>query len=230
MKINEFNIKKGIYDFELDEVNTQFHAHPAVEILLSPDGKLEIETEDSIYTNIVFAVIKANVRHKVTSDNGTIHLMMVECNASFLNELLERFGVEFKKEIFTEKIKTDKTNLLNHLSQIYAKHKVDKTLEPRIEKCFEYLDSKTADYKEMMQVLKSEVNLSESRLSHIFKEEVGISLKKYLVWSRLKKAFQFVVTEEINMYEASLKSGFFDQAHLSKAFKQMLGLNPSEVF
>ena len=82
----------------------------------------------------------------------------------------------------------------------------------------------------MIEVLKSKTNLLESRLSHLFKSEMGISLKKYLVWSRLKKAFELVIAGKMNMYEASIESGFYDQAHLSKAFKQILGIAPSESY
>ena len=82
----------------------------------------------------------------------------------------------------------------------------------------------------MMRSLQAETHLSESRLSHLFKEEMGLSLKKYLVWSRLRETIQYVLSEEISLYEAGLRSGFFDQAHLSRAFKQMLGLSPSKVY
>ena len=50
------------------------------------------------------------------------------------------------------------------------------------------------------------------------------------MWSKLKKAFESVVREDKNMYEASIANGFYDQAHLSKAFRQMLGISPSDVY
>ncbi len=132
MKIIAFNISKGIYKFEIGKINTDFHSHPAYEILFSRNGTLTIETLSAKFENVYFAVIPAN--------------------------------------------------------------------------------------------------LSESRISHVFKNEVGTSLKKYLVWSKLKRTFELVINGKMNMFEASLESGFYDQAHLSKAFKQMFGVKPSKTY
>ena len=103
-------------------------------------------------------------------------------------------------------------------------------MEARVHKCIGYLQTENFDRRELMDRLMVEVHLSPSRLSHLFRAEMGISLKKYLVWSRLKRTLQFVLKERHNLYAASLRAGFYDQAHLSRAFKDMLGLPPSAVY
>lgn len=35
MKIQEFDIEKGLYKFELDEMKAEMHAHPVFEIMFS---------------------------------------------------------------------------------------------------------------------------------------------------------------------------------------------------
>ena len=230
MKVIEFDQKKGIFSFELEELDAQFHAHPAVEILFSKEGNLEIKTQEAVYSKVSFAVIGANVPHQVFAKEGLIKLLMVEGHARFVSEVMQQFEIEMEDGIFVKTNLEDEPAILNFLSQKYAHHHISKSENLRIQQCLDYLNSTTADYNKMIAVLKEELQLSESRLSHIFKAAIGISLKKYLVWSRLKSAFQLVVDKDINLYQAALESGFYDQAHLSKAFKQFLGLNPSEVF
>lgn len=231
MKLIKFNSDKGIYSFELEQVETSFHAHPVVEIIASSNGKLQIETTETTYNDVVFAIINRNIKHKVTTNNDSIKLLMIECSPSFLNRLLNGFKIKLIQGLFVEKRHTNKNTLIDYLVQYYKHHEVPKTEKPRIATCLEYMNSSEADYKKMIEELSSQVYLSESRLSHLFKAEIGISMKKYLVWSRLKKAFQlFLQNEQVNLHEAALRSGFYDQAHLSKAFKQMLGMSPSKVY
>ena len=72
--------------------------------------------------------------------------------------------------------------------------------------------------------------LSDSRLSHLFKEHIGISIKKYLIWNKLRKAINLYLSESTNLTDVSIQSGFFDQAHLSNSFKKVLGVSPSKVY
>ncbi len=230
MKIIEFNTNKGIYNFELDEINTKFHAHPAIEIIHALNGKFFLETLDNKYPNLSFAIIDKNISHKIISDNCDIKMLMIECDPNSFQGFLHPFEIELTSGIFTIEQQNKNPPLLSSIISAYKNIPIGKTKNQRVEKCLDYLDSSRSDYKKMIQELKTIVNLSESRLSHIFKEEMGISIKKYFVWSKLKRAFQSVLNNKINLYEAAIDSGFYDQAHLSNAFKQMLGISPSEKY
>ena len=230
MKLLEFNRQKGIYRFQLEEVNTVFHAHPAIEFIFSKTGGVKIETPTASFENVFFAIINTNIKHRVIAQKDAIDLTMLEANSEFLSKILHQFDIKLRNGVYIETSTSNKIDLTESLSTLYHQELIPMTNDLRIQECLDYLNSTASDYKQMIGVLKSKTNLSESRLSHIFKEEIGISIKKYLVWSRLKKAFQLVIDQNISMYEAALQSGFYDQAHLSKAFKQMLGLKPSEVY
>lgn len=230
MKVRAFNIKKGVYQFTLNEVNTGFHAHPAVEIILSKQGNFSIETQNASFQQSSFAVINSNISHRVLANNCTINLLMIECSPSVLQTFLKEFNIKIVKGVFVEKSIGSKSGLLESILKYCLQNTIARTDDNRVESCLQHFNDTPIEYKEMMETLKSKTNLSESRLSHLFKEEIGISLKKFLVWNRLKKAFALVLSQRLNLYEASLQSGFYDQAHLSKAFKQMLGLNPSEMY
>ena len=76
--------------------------------------------------------------------------------------------------------------------------------------------------------IAARVYLSESRLTHLFKENAGISLKSYLVIRRLEKAYRFI-TSGGRMTRAAHESGFASSAHLAYTCKKLTGISVSEV-
>jgi AraC-like DNA-binding protein len=78
--------------------------------------------------------------------------------------------------------------------------------------------------------LAREVHLSPSRLSHLFKAQMGVSIQKYAIWNRMKTAVDLVVKQEMDLTQAAYAAGFYDLAHFSKHFKEMFGVTPSLVY
>lgn len=229
MKILTFNTATGLYDFALDEVETDWHAHPAMEMVLAPSGNLQLEIEHQLYTNVVFAIIDANIRHKLSSPEP-VRLVMMEGSSSTLEAFWQKNSIALDQGTLVEQKSGERAKWISQLIHRHEELLPNVTIDHRVQECLDYFSKKDIAYSVMMQSLQARTHLSESRLSHLFKKEMGISLKKYLVWSRLRETIQYVITEQLSLYEAGLRSGFYDQAHLSKAFKQMLGLSPSKVY
>ena len=86
---------------------------------------------------------------------------------------------------------------------------------------YRYLDEK-------IDKIASGYGISESRLSHAFKETVGISLKGYLMIAQLKHAYLLVMAGE-SKTRAALDSGFASPAHLAYVCKKQMGISITEV-
>lgn len=69
---------------------------------------------------------------------------------------------------------------------------------------------------------------SASRLSHRFSEEIGLPFRRFVLWTRVKRAAE-VARRGGDLTEAALAAGFSDAAHLSRTFRAMFGLSPSRV-
>ncbi len=67
------------------------------------------------------------------------------------------------------------------------------------------------------------VCLSESRFTHLFKYQMGIPFRRYLLWLRLRDAVEQVF-DGMSFTNAAHHAGFSDSAHLSRTFKQMSGM------
>lgn len=229
MKVVEFDISKGIYRFEVDHFSTEAHAHPAMEVVMATQGRFNLSAEGRAYNDISFAIIDANVVHSLSADNCELAMLMIEHNEIGAKKVLVDHGVELKEQIYT-KVSTIETTLLGKLSDYVHQNGQVNAYEDRVKTCLDAFEAGQLEYTGMINELKDRVYLSESRLSHLFKAHVGISLKKYLVWCRLKQTIHSVLENKESLATAGLRHGFYDQAHMSKAFKEMLGINPSFMY
>lgn len=76
--------------------------------------------------------------------------------------------------------------------------------------------------------LAEQVGLSESRLIHLFSEQVGVPLRRYTLWLRLRHVLFCVATGD-NLTDAAHEAGFSDSAHLARVFSSMFGITPSSM-
>jgi AraC-like DNA-binding protein len=72
------------------------------------------------------------------------------------------------------------------------------------------------------------VGLSERQLSRSFGDELGVPFRRYVLWSRLRRAV-IAVRDGADLTAAAAGAGFADSAHFSRVFRQMFGLSPSTV-
>jgi AraC-like DNA-binding protein len=76
--------------------------------------------------------------------------------------------------------------------------------------------------------LAAEVGLSEGRLIRMFGNEMGVPLRRYVLWLRLRQAmFQRLLGR--NLTPAAHAAGFADSAHFARVFRDMFGIAPSRL-
>ena len=72
------------------------------------------------------------------------------------------------------------------------------------------------------------VNLSPSRLRHLFKTETGITPNQFLKEVRLAEAEQLLRTTFLRVKEIMNRVGFLDESHFGHEFKKTYGQSPSQ--
>ncbi|MCM1543616.1 MAG: AraC family transcriptional regulator [Blautia sp.] len=70
--------------------------------------------------------------------------------------------------------------------------------------------------------------LSESRFSHLFREQAGIAFSGYLVFRKLFCAYMQIAGGS-SITEASLAAGFSSPSHLAAVNKRMFGITASDL-
>jgi AraC-like DNA-binding protein len=101
-------------------------------------------------------------------------------------------------------------------------------LEPRVQNVINSIQQ-LSEKNISGRYLASLVHLSESRLMHIFKEQVGIPIRSYLLWFWMIKAIKLIMSGT-SFTDASHQTGFTDSAHFCHVFRQMFGMKLSDVF
>ena len=101
-----------------------------------------------------------------------------------------------------------------------------KLMDPRIERLLQLI--RTHPSLLQREDLSAMACLSGGRLSHLFREQVGLSVKRYLLWSKVRRS-SVQLADGQPLTHIALASGFSDAAHMSRTFRDSFGLQPSFV-
>jgi AraC-like DNA-binding protein len=74
--------------------------------------------------------------------------------------------------------------------------------------------------------LATNVGISSDHLRHLFAKNLGVSLKSYMLWAKMRRAALLFPTGA-SLTDVAQSVGFADSAHLSRTFKAYFGLMPS---
>jgi AraC-like DNA-binding protein len=75
--------------------------------------------------------------------------------------------------------------------------------------------------------IRQEIHTSERSMERYFKKYVGLSPKLYSRIIRFSHIFHLIQSKDFNWTEISFLSGFYDQSHFIKNFKEFTGEDPS---
>jgi transcriptional regulator GlxA family with amidase domain len=75
--------------------------------------------------------------------------------------------------------------------------------------------------------LAMSVNLSTSRLQHLFKQELQTNIVKYINNLRLEKARELLETSHFHVKEIRMRIGVTNESHFQRDFKQKFGASPN---
>jgi transcriptional regulator GlxA family with amidase domain len=103
-----------------------------------------------------------------------------------------------------------------------------RSTHPRVRAVLRRLRSRSAEDEVSLASLAADVGLSPGRLMHAFTESIGIPLRPYLSWLRLQRAAASIVAG-VPLATAAAAAGFSDAAHMSRTFRRMFGMAPSQI-
>ncbi|WP_438463219.1 helix-turn-helix domain-containing protein [Marinomonas sp. PE14-40] len=239
------------------EANT--HSHHALQVTFSMSDAftLGVEKGQSARVSEFYhgVIIGADIEHSIKAETGPFVTLLLDPELHQAKHILghhQTTGImaidddllqqlrQFIQLLMSEHedvIKAKITKPIEQLMTILTQSDCEQALEPRIETLIQYIaqtEFKSANIDELAQA----VNLSTGRLSHLFKEEVGIPIRRYLLWQRLLDACFYAslhahdeidceMKNDMSLTQAAHQAGFTDSAHFSRTFKTMFGLHPS---
>ena len=79
-----------------------------------------------------------------------------------------------------------------------------------------------------LSMLAGVAGLSVHHFARQFKQSAGVTPHVYLTQKRVERAQEMLVQTDISLAEIAFAVGFFDQGHLARHFRHMLGTTPRE--
>ena len=88
----------------------------------------------------------------------------------------------------------------------------------------EYFDTSVS-----LNEISREVGCSPFHLCRVFQEEMGVSLHRYRLELRVRRAIDLILYTERTLSDIASEVGFSSHSHLTSTFKRSFGMLPSEV-
>ena len=98
----------------------------------------------------------------------------------------------------------------------------------KIKKSAEYIAENYMKPDINIKMLAQKSNMSEVYFRKLFKEEFGVSPKKYIISSRIHLAKNLIESGYYTLSEVAEKCGFSDYKYFSTEFKKITGSSPSD--
>lgn len=100
-------------------------------------------------------------------------------------------------------------------------------VDPRIARTIDLIKKTVGENLSVAQ-LAEHVSLSAPRLTQLFRQQIGVPIRRYRQWHRLYVTATGVASG-LSLTDASVAAGFTDSSHFSHTFRDMLGMKPSEI-
>lgn len=213
------------------------HAHHAMHLVLARSGELRVQVGDDEH-RAPGILTAPDVKHAVRATGQTVVLAFWDPESVDGASLRATFDGKIRLISATERgaLLTDLPNAPGRVDlDIFMAHARDTLaaptsrprMHPRVRTLLKTLRNNT-EVDTSLEALAARVNLSPSRLMHVFTESVGIPLRPYLRWLKLQRAATSIVNGA-GLSEAAIEAGFADAAHMSRTFKRTFGMTPSAL-
>lgn len=216
--------------------DVEIHRHSAYQIVLTEDNPFYTNLENKKHQNIYGFVIKPQISHSCECSNSNLIIINVEAY-SLLGEFISTKLGNTNSKVFSDNLElksffnVSKNDFsINDLLISNQTNKENRETDVRIVKSITYINENFQSENFSIKDLANQVFLSPSRLADLFKQQIGSSITKYLLWTRLRKAIFLILSEsDKTLTNISLESGFYDSSQMNKYMYQMFGIAPSKL-
>jgi AraC-like DNA-binding protein len=218
------------------------HAHHAIQLGFGDDEPLHFRTDDDApWLPYLGCIIPANVPHALDGSGRRSAIVFVDPESPEGLGLRERAVPGSIAHLAEAEARAAARRIFDAWNQGHdcaslitatrlAVRELAGTAErapsgdPRVLGAIELIRGRL-DARVTLTDIARELNVSPSRLRHLFVEEVGLPFRTYVLWQRLQRVIRGIGTEPLS--ESAHAAGFADAAHMTRTFRRMVGFPPS---
>ena len=189
-----------------DSIN-EMHEHYALSLWISFEGEFHFETEQQSGSGRA-AIVPPNLRHRLEAPDCHMAVIQVDPDAKDYRSLLrlaetgriqELASAAFDPHLAALRslldgggcLRARKTFEAVLAAALHGLPRVDKALDGRIEKVLIEWKRELPDQVSIESVARG-VKLSATRFMHLFKQEMGLPVRRYLLWLRTNRAVRLL--------------------------------------
>lgn len=213
------------------------HVHHAVQLVWLAEGELAVTLATGTVKGRA-AIVPARTPHAFASPPGPLALLLVDAHGARGAALDRRarslVGEDIAYELATVDFPRTDLSLPEIEAWLRALFSALGVGSTEVEapsrttrRAIAYIE-RTIDGVPRLTDAAAFASTSPSRLSHRFTSEIGIPFRRFVLWTRMKRAVE-AMRGGGDLTAAAAAAGFSDAAHLSRTFKAMFGLSPSLV-
>jgi len=211
-------------------VATKPHAHHATQIVIAPQG-LAIEDGSHGSTRASALVIPPRLRHGHGACSHAAFLLLDgdDPTSRELARHAEPRCESWARDLGDIIVPRDPTPaqaraLLASILSAVDPGRTPNPRHPAVRRMCAYLDG--SDHVDLASLAR-DAGLSPRQMRHVFARDVGLSMRAYLRWKRVRRAI-VAVEAGASLSAAAVAAGFADSAHLSRVFRAQFGMMPSQ--
>jgi AraC family transcriptional regulator len=217
------------------------HAHHAIQIVLALEGEIATCGRDERWRTGRGVIIAPDVEHSYDSRDAFAAMLFVDpestegiwLGSSLADEITlvpeRRLGacVEELRRFRERPMESLELGaLIRHCVQaLSAGAPPARRIDARVTQVLQRIQ-RSDDLRLSLESAAALAFLSPSRFAHLFKQQLGLPFRRYLLWRKLTRAM-LVIGQEGTATAAAHAADFADAAHLTRTFSQMFGLPPS---
>ena len=233
----------GVIVYVTQDHLNKAHAHfPALlQIGLGTAFALAVEDQPARYHEVV--VMAPNVSHSTDSQNQPYIAILIDPDHelyAYLHPLLngqafcslpaarlKSYQKQFQ-QLMTAQLSLEQVKQLLMEVLFVLNPQPSKALpwDQRIQQASEYIKWCVPHHIPTIADVALQVRLSESRLMHLFSQQLGLSMRQYILWLRIRYAIKLWMQGK-TLIEIAVESGFSDQAHFTRTLRRMVDFAPS---
>ncbi len=224
----EGRLRPGVLEIEGPMGSLGRHAHHSVQVAVATSGTFVVEDGQGRQHRTNAAVVPPGQPHAFTADGAWGMVAHVEPRSALGAELAGLVddpshapAWHHAGQVLTSDHRAYAGGRLR-ASEASSTH----PLHPGVAAARTHLGAELDARRIRLSDVAATVHLSESRLSHLFAQELGITFRAYVRWLRLLRATT-AVAQGRSLTEAAHLAGFADSSHLTRTCRRTFGAPPS---
>ena len=234
----------GICMFWGTSFHTDPHSHNTLQLVFDIDKKLKLKDAANDWAPYSAALIGAGHVHQLDSCGSIQLFIYLDADSHYARKLTDKYlkdqgiadladtGIaDLSTGFFKKLLVQSDCKVLFEGCQTLLEHLVDmekpSVIDERILKAVDFIASAQNRQFKVAEVA-DHVCLSESRLRHLFKAQVGQPIQSFIKWMKVVDSLNLVLNGR-QLAQSAIDAGFWDSSHMNKSYRELLGIAPGQV-